>query len=278
LAWAGDGLFVCANDGTVAYFDEGQSSVAMKLDCRDVMASIDARDHFVVVRSEAEGRVVLFDARNADSPIWSFRCSSSVQSVGLSPDGAIVLACEMVSREAVCGGGIRLISVADGVEQEQVMFPAGVGGRCCQWNRATNQIAVGCSDGITRVLFDCRLSRNGVLLSLEHGIAVKNETDEAAVGQLVPQLVDPETERVIGGFWFPFTDAAKRDKRAAQEPKAPLWGEGHHGQIATAPLQVQLKELYHEDEPDDTDIVESLRARNKAAEAKYFTSVRKQPR
>jgi hypothetical protein len=59
--------------------------------------------------------------------------------------------------------------------------------------------------------------------------------------------------------------------RADQEA---IWSEGHHGQIETHPLQAQLRELYGEEKPDDTDIVQAM----KAAKLKHFTSVKDQRR
>jgi hypothetical protein len=183
---------------------------------------------------------------------------------------------ETVHRGSIFGGSLAFLNSETGEKAETVMFPAGIGARCCLWHNSTNQISVGCTDGTTRVLYDFMTSEKGVILSLEQGISMKSETDRAVVGHLTPRLIDPETERVIRGFWFPYADPEKRDRRAAAEPKVPLWGEGHHGQIAVHPLQAKLKELGQVDVPDDSDIVEALRARNKAAEVKYFTTVRNQ--
>lgn len=111
------------------------------------------------------------------------------------------------------------------------------------------------------------------MLSLQKGLIIKNETDDAYIGEVIPRLVDPENERVIRGFWFKYTSPEIRAKRQAAAPKAPLWGEGHHGQLAVHPVQAELAELDQIDVPDNTDILDALKSRSKLAESKYFTNI-----
>ena len=274
IAGNGDEVVVAGEDGCVYVL--GHDQMLAKFSVGGAMCAVDAFGEFIATR--LDDSVAVWDRRNHEKPVCWFGCESKTGCVGFSPDGRTLMLPEMVHNRSIFGGSVRLLNLETATEDDRVMFPAGVGARCCKWHPQTNQIAVGCSDGITRVLFDFSSSHKGVLLSLEKGITVRTETDAAVIGNLTPRLVDPETERVITvggtGFWFPYTDAEKRDKRAAQQPKAPIWGEGHHGQIATHPRQVQLRELQQVDEPDDTDIVESLRARNKEAQVRYFTSVK----
>lgn len=274
LVWSDENVLACGDDGLIYILERDQ--MQRKFAVGEPVRALDAFGDLVA--SRCQNRFFIWDLRNLSNSLAVFDCSSDVESVSFSPDGKTIMVPEMVNRRSIFGGCLRFVDLENREEVDRVMFTAGVGAKCCKWHRETNQIAVGCSDGITRVLFDFASSKKGVLLSLEKGVCIRTETDEAVIGNITPRLVDPETERVITvggtGFWFPYTDAEKRDKRAAQQPKAPLWGEGHHGQIATHPRQVQLRELQQVDEPDDTDIVESLRARDKEAQVKYFTSVK----
>lgn len=277
LAWKEDTVFACGDDSCMHVFENDQHVTEIALP--ETMVQVATyRNRLIATRSSS--KVYVWDTRNPERALIEVSSRSTTASLSFSPDGGSLLIPEMVQRQSIFGGSLRIFGIEEKCDIDEVMLPRGVGARCAKWHENTNQIAIGCSDGITRVTFDPTISKKGVLLSLAKGIARKTETDNAVVGSLIPRLVDPETERVITvegtGFWFPYSDAEKRDKRAAQEPKAPIWGEGHHGQIATHPRQAQLRELQQVDEPDDGDIVESLRARQREAEVRYFTSVRDQ--
>jgi WD40 repeat protein len=267
----GSGVWVSGSDPCVRFFTETEAGSVFEL--MDVAKAIDIQDNMLATRFETS--LALWDWRQTDRPVWTYETRSDTGCVRFSPDYSMLVVPESVHRGSIHGGSLVFIDVETGQCTEEVMFPASVGARSCEWSGVTNQIAVGCTDGVTRVLYDPRISKAGVMLSLEKGITVKVETDEAVIGSLTPRLIDPETERVIRGFWFPYSDPEKRDRRAAAEPKAPLWGEGHHGRIAVHPLQAKLKELGQVDVPDDGDVVEALRARNREAKLKYFTSVKK---
>lgn len=229
----------------------------------------------VAGRLEEEGYVLVFDIRNVNKPLFTFEADSNLTSICFSPDSKYLLVPEIVHPRSRQGGSVQFVDMSTGKsdDQSRVWLPTSIGARTILWNEKTNQILVGCEDGAVRTLFDKKISKGGAITTLEKGFSVKAETDEAIIGQITPELIDPEVERVINGFWFPFTAEDVREKRSSALPKTPLWGDGHHGQIATHPFQVQLKELNQIEEPDNQDIVEALRSRNKDAQVRYFTRV-----
>ncbi|OHT10002.1 hypothetical protein TRFO_20906 [Tritrichomonas foetus] len=275
----GSGAFVTACDPSVRFYVQNVNNIfstpQIKIPAPANVGAVAAANDCVHVagRLEEEGDVLIWDIRNPNKPVFSFLADSNVTSLSFSPNSQYVLIPEIVHPKSRQGGSVQLLNIYTQKIEHRIWLPTGVGARTVLWHPELNQIIIGCEDGNTRVLFDSEISKNGAITVLEKGIKLKTETDDAIIGQLTPQLLDPEYERVIKGFWYPFVDEEKRKKRAAALPKAPLWGVGHHGQIAIHPLQAQLAELNQVDEPDDTDVVESIRARSKLAELKYFTNV-----
>ena len=276
----GSGVYVTACDPHIRFYSPRDNNLfsipQLKILSTGNMSAVSpANDSIhIAARLEDDGDVLFWDIRQTNRPLWRFLADSNLSSICFSPDSQHILVPETVHPQSRQGGSVQIVSCNTGDVEERIWLPSGVGARCALWSKEMNQIIVGCEDGSVRLLFDSELSTRGAISVLERGINIRQETDDAYIGQLTPQLLDPETERIIRGFWFPFTDYNLRDKRWAAEPKAPLWGEGHHGQVAIHPHQQELKELHQVDEgPDERDVVEALRSRSKAADFKYFTHI-----
>lgn len=285
----GTGVYGVATDNSIRFWATNQVNVfsdpQLRIPTPDkVVALAIAQDGIHIAgRLEQLGEVLLYDIRNPSKPVFTFEADSNLTSIVFSPDSKFIAVPEIVHPRSRQGGSIQFVSVdkseEDGYEMGQclhsnrVWFPTGIGVRTMIWNEHLNQIICGCEDGTARVLFDKNLSRNGAIKTLEKGVKVKKDLDSAVIAQLTPQLVDPETERVYDGYYYPFPDPSIRDRRSAALPKAPLYGEGHHGQLATHPFQAQLRELNQIEEADNQDIIEALKSRNHEAKMKYFTKV-----
>lgn len=277
----GGGIYTVANDYSIKFWNPDVPNILsipqlkIRTPNRISTIAVASDGYHVAGRLEDEGFVLMYDIRNTNQAVFTFEADSNLSSICFSPDSKQILVPEIVHPRSRYGGSVQIVDVTTGKAEDEsrVWFPTSVGARCIKWHEKTNQIIVGCEDGAVRVLFDKKISHGGAITTLEKGFTVKRESDEAIIGQMTPELIDPEVERIINGFWFPFTAEEIREKRSTALPKAPLWGDGHHGQIATHPFQVQLKELNQIEEPDNQDIVEALRSRNKDAQVKYFTRV-----
>lgn len=277
----GGGVYTAALDSSIKFWAPNAFNVLsipeLKIKTPNkigVLATANDGYH-IAGRLEEEGFVLVYDIRNVFKPIFTFEADSNLPSICFSPDSQYILVPEIVHPRSRQGGSVQFVNMTTGKSEDEnrVWLPTSVGARCITWNEKTNQIIIGCEDGAARVLFDKRISQGGAITTLEKGFTVKRETDEAIIGQITPELIDPEVERIINGFYFPFTDEGIREKRQTAMPKAPLWGDGYRGQIATHPFQVQLRELNQIEEPDNQDIVEALRSREKDAKVRYFTRV-----
>lgn len=276
----GSGVYTAALDSSIKFWCPGVNVLSipqLKIKTPNKIGAIaTANDGYHIAgRLDEEGYVLIYDIRNTSKPVFTFEADSNLPSVCFSPDSKYILVPEIVHPRSRQGGSVQFVDMTTGksIDDSRIWLPTSIGARCVIWHEKTNQIMIGCEDGAVRVLFDKKISKGGAIATLEKGFTVKAESDEAVIGQMTPELIDPEVERIINGFWFPFTDEAIRDKRSTAMPKAPLWGDGHHGQIATHPFQVQLKLLGQIEEPDNQDIVEALRSRNKDAQVRYFTRV-----
>lgn len=280
MRWSadGNGVFVVANDSTLAYYDNAGHSRSATLTIRlpNIGGAIAVSNNgfHVATRELTTKGVQMWDIRSPNEPLWNILSDSRGHAMYFSPSGENLLIGESIVKQSKKGGSIKIVSTLNGELLDEVLMSSGVGVNCLSWHQKNNQIYAGCSDGITRILFDRELSKKGALRALENGISFRRETDDAVIGQLIPKFVDPETERVIHGFWFPFTDQETREKRQRAAPVAPLWGEGFRGRIAIHPVQRELEELGAVDKPDDTDIIESIRRHHKGDEIGYFTKVR----
>ena len=225
----------------------------------------------VAVRAFDDYDLTMWDIRKTDSPVWTSNASSKAPGVAFSPDSAHLAVPETVPKGSIYGGRLSFLGCGGGELEGEVPLQSGVGATVLEWNEKTNQIYVGCTDGIARIFFDASASRKGAMLAIARGIYQRTETDNAVIGELIPRLIDPEQERVIRGFWFPYSSEELRNKRESALPKAPLWGEGHHGQLAVHPVQQELVELGQVDTPDTMDILEAIRRHKKDAELGYFT-------
>lgn len=280
MRWTNDGnaVFVSSNDQTLSLYDHSGNSrqASMQIPLPNVCGSIaiSPDGNHVCTRELTNKGVQLWDIRNINEPLWNILSDSRGQSICFSPNGENLLVGESVLKTSKKGGSIKIVSTLSGDLKDEVLMLSNVGVNALQWHESTNQIYAGCSDGICRILFDKDLSKKGALRALENGVVFKKDTDDAVIGALIPKFVDPETERVIHGFWFPFAPVEKREKRAKQLPVAPLWGEGFKGRIATHPLQKELEELGAVDKPEDDDIVESLKKHADKDKIGYFTKYR----
>lgn len=277
MVWSvdGSGVYVCANDPFIRYYNASgpENQTELKIQTPGINIAITAAKNGYNIASKSNRNILLWDIRKTEKPVWNIEVDSDGSYINFSPDSNYLLVPKMVKSNSKYGGCIHIIKNETGTTEPPLLLPSGVGACCCKWHDQTNQIVVGCSDGSIRVMFDPRISKNGIMLSLQKGLIIKNETDDAYIGELIPRLVDPENERVIRGFWFKYTSPEIRAKRQAAAPKAPLWGEGHHGQLAVHPVQAELAELDQIDVPDNTDILDALKSRSKLAENKYFTNV-----
>jgi len=277
LRWSidGGGVFVVTGDSTVSFYSEsGATPFALyKLPLSSPAASLDVASDgvHIVARSQSQNEISMWDIRQPLAPIFTQKTYSNSPTVSFSPDCKKILVGETVHTKSSYGGGVSIVSCDNGVIDDYISLPSGVGATCTQWNKNTNQIYIGCSDGSLRVMFDYHQSSKGAMLAICQPIAIRKETDEAIIGTLIPKLVNTDKERVISGFWFQFTDKETRDKRIHAEPKAPQFGEGHHGQLATHPLHILLKELGQVDTPDERDVISEMHAREKEASKKLFT-------
>lgn len=280
LCWApdGSGVFVSADDSSVSFFSEkGETrDPTYKLLLNYEFGNggyVTINENMLAVRSLSGLQAKVFDIRNVTNPIYETSCKTNVNNLEISPDCRFLLIPESVNRNSINGGRVTFHDMLSGTIVEELEFSSGVGCKSVKWNQSTNQIFVGCNDGYIRGFFDKRISRSGVINVLLSGTASRSESDNAVIGELIPHLVDPEVDRIIKGFWFPFTDENVRKMRQLRQPKAPQWGEGHHGEIATTPRHAMLKELNVIDYTDSSDIKQRLQRRDKDAEKLKITKV-----
>ena len=282
MCWSPDakGVYVAASDGFISYFTEKITtrSASFKIDCRKegngkttIPGSVIVVNDNQICVKEYEGTcLMLWDIRNPDKSIWTHETISRCPCINIGPNQTVLVP-ESIPRGSKRGGMLKFVSLENGETIEDVSMPHGIGVNAAAWNEETNQIFCGCSDGITRVLLDNEISKGGVMNALDRVVTFNKETDEAAIGSLLPKLVDPSCERIIKGFWFPFTSESVSKRREEQLPKAPIFGEGYKGQLGVASYQRELIEVGEVGTPDDVDIVESIRSHDKAAKVGYFT-------
>ena len=270
LCWSrnGEGVYVSSNDGHVSYYNYKQAvrGPEFQFDCRRKERRqgntvpgrvICLHDKYICTREHDNTNVLFWDIRNTEQPIWDFQSRSISSGLSIGPNNTVLIP-ESVPRGSKLGGSIKFVSQDTGELVNEVFMASTIGVNVCTWKRATNQIYCGCSDGIVRILFDNEISQGGIMKTLERGVSLNKQTDEAAIGTLLPHLVDTKHDKIINGFWFP----GKSDKEKKNEifPQAPIYGNGYKGQIGSHPYQRELSEISVYEKPGQYDIVESIRS------------------
>jgi len=131
---------------------------------------------------------------------------------------------------------------------------------CMLWNPKINQIVVGCGDGVAKLYYDPKLSKNGALLSMTRKARVKDPFDFELAREIItpyalPMFQDQPLKRrkMTKDRFNPKRNVKPEETMPSQEV-----GKGHHGKIATTVSQILLKQYIHKDTKHDEDPREAL--------------------
>ncbi|XP_022669030.1 WD repeat-containing protein 70-like isoform X1 [Varroa destructor] len=236
----GNWCAAACNDGSIQIWDHRRSFVNTSQLCRNVHAK--GNDVTSICYSYCgnrlltrglDDRMALLDARNIKRPLHVFNGLNNIYSMTdaiFNPNDKLVLTGTTLEK----GGHIAHVKVFDTLTFDEVeSHPETASVIRLRWHPKINQLVIGLSNGLTKVLYDEKQSRNGALLCAGKTKVKRKQMESVTTTQILTPHALPLFRDEKMQLQRKREELDRKDPVKSRRPELPVTGPGAGGRIAS---------------------------------------------